>query len=279
MNLMFDKSRARYPELWEGCMRAYNHAYVHSYTAKTAGQSGTYGTLQDFSDYRINASIQRLNTSNTGYDTVPSIWLGVRSTNHNGYGAANNTINFSDAGLPTGGGPISVSWRMFCNTYEENEGASVIFALGDSRTGASSSTFQVYADGTGLRFGTYAFAGATIPWVQFENKWHYFTYTSSGSTINAYLDGKLYATSSLTPNVSLWGTAYIGGLNLLGGVYYPLIAFMSEFAIHKRVLSDQEIQLLASEPQIMYQQRSRRRTASAPTGNRRRRIILPQWYI
>lgn len=250
MTISFDKDRARYPELWNGCLRAFNPAGMY-------GRSwGASGTVPDYALGR-NGSIVDGTTFESNLHIRKGTYKGQYCTDH--YGNAGNHISFPDTGLPSGSTNVSISiWVSPTGWSGDN---SIAICYGDTRSGGFPSWYKAIRIGVyseGLYAGVYASDIGVVGWSILSNNWTHIVLTLSGNAARLYVNGKLFTSGNLAgANLSLWGTGYIGMMNDVG-FRYPYIGYIGTSAIYNRILSDSEIQLLASDQQIMYEQSIKR---------------------
>jgi hypothetical protein len=262
MTISFSKDRAKYPELWNGCLRAFNPAGMY-------GRSwGVSGTVPDYALGRNGSIIDAVPYSNNEY-IRKGTYKGVYCTNHTNSSSSFDHIAFPDTGLPNGS-TANVSISIWVSPTGYADGMSTAITYGDVRVGGGTSYYKgirIAVINTGLIAGVYASDIGTVPWSTLTNNWTHIVFTLSGTSARLYVNGKLFSSGNLiNSNITLWGTGYIGGMND-SGMRYPFIGYIGTSAIYNRILSDSEIQLLASDQQIMYEQRRTRKSSAL--------IILP----
>ena len=271
----FDIERAKYRELWDECSRAFNPAGIYACNFGASGQRGVYP------DYSLakNGSINDGTAHGSNVFVRPSIYQGMVCTHHIGT-SANDHITFPDTALPSGAQNVSISIWFNATTYDTGSGVSVIITYGNTLAGGGGSFYksvQIYLAVGGLYCGTYGSDIGPVPWSEFTGKWTHVAYTKAGNSVRIYINGRLYTSGTLggAANVTLWGNGYIGANNDIG-MKYPYFGYVGTSSIYSRIISDEEIRLLSSDQQIMWEEEAIALYLTASTGNRRRRVLMTQ---
>lgn len=254
MGISFDKERALYPELWKGCLRAFNPLGIYSYAFDNVYDKR--GVYPDYASGKHGYIYNNTTYANNTY-VRPNVYKGVYCTQH--FENVLDHITFPDTGLPIVAENVTLSMWLNPHAYSAGPGFSVAMTYGDNRSGGGGAWYKsayIGFNSDGLLGGTYASGIVIAPWSEFQYKWIHVVLTKAGTAVRGYMNGVLRSTGTLDgSNTTLWGTGYIG-VNNDFGMRYPYIGYIGVSSIHNRIVSDQEIQLLASDPQVMYEQES-----------------------
>ena len=240
--------RPLYPELWRGCVGAWNPGL---------GVSGL--TLRDQSGFQNNGTL-------TGGPT----WAASGGKYSLSFDGSND---FVAVNLPKrcAGSQAAISMCCWVNL---NAGYHKVFDTGDHDPSVGGGIIwyaatQSLGGGSQIAIaGTYPTYGG--PYIT-ANRWRHIAFTYSALQIRFFLSGLPVGSFVVArdPNFSgsIWKIGGSGGAETTNGL-------IGEFTSFTRVLSDSEIRLLATRRGIAYEMAPRRRSSSAVTTNRRRRIII-----
>jgi hypothetical protein len=234
--------RPLYPELWRGCVGAWNPGL---------GVSGL--TLRDQSGFKNNGTLTNGPTWAANQGRYALDFDGV--DDYVDTGKAINSVN----GLAS----FSMSF------WGKRRAAGNIVAMAQNDAGSAAyNGITPYTDGN-----VYFLA---VPYYVFlahnDTQWHHYAMTLQGSTITGYIDGKKVVSGAgpATKNTDTTNA-------LLLGKYHSTAlsnGFQDDHFLYNRALSAQEIRTLASRRGIAYEMAPRRRSSAQVTTNRRRRIII-----
>jgi len=234
-----------YPSLWRGCVGAW---------APCIGPTGL--TLRDWSGY-----------SGHGVLTNGPTW----QTSHGSYsisfdGTDDNVVSLTGKTLSKTPG-LSISQWIYRNALTQkgsffkigsiaaNTGYGLsVGAVANSDSGGD--TFNFLFEGV-----AYASCGVTLE----ATRWYHIALTITGNTAKAYLNGVLVATNtSYTLLDPANATLYIGGYTVASINRY-MTGLSDDIRAYQRVLSDNEIRLLATRRGIAYEMAPRRRSQAQVT--------------
>ena len=244
-----------YPELWRGCVGAWAPCLGPTgLTLRDWSKLGNHGTLTNGPSWA--ASQGRYAISVDGTD--------------------DNVVSLTAKTLSKTPG-LSISQWIFRNALTQK---GAFFKCGSpvSNTGYGLSVGEVAnSDFSGdtlnflLEGVAYASCGVTLE----ATRWYHIALIIVGNTAKAYLNGVLVATNtSYTLLDPANATLYIGGYSTGGGINRYMTGMVDDCIAYQRVLSDNEIRLLASRRGIAYELAPRRRSRVAVQFNRRRRLLL-----
>jgi hypothetical protein len=242
-----------YPELWRGCVGAWN-----------PGLGPTGLTLRDWSGRGNHGTLTNMDPGTDLVATDKSYALDFDGSNDyvdmgaSGSALINSLPFFVSAWIK----PVNVSGGtsgfqgVVCS---DQSGGPMFFRL---RSGA----IQFSYDENAVSF----VAGGTVA----NGSWQHIAGMADGSTYKVYLNGSLVGskTAAVSPitsaNKLVLGVdfTFVSGRNFNGQ--------MLDVRIYHRVVSENEIRILASRRGIAYEMAPRRRSSSAVQFNRRRRLLL-----
>jgi hypothetical protein len=234
--------RPLYPELWRGCVGAWNPGLgVSGLTLRDQSGFKNNGTLTNGPTWAVNQGRYALNFDGT-----------------NDYVQIGAIPNFSNIAQPA---VTCSAWVKFASGYAalltSNFTTGVYWYVA---IGALAGGQQV---GIGTKYPTYSNAFLTA------NVWNHVAFTFTGTTIYFFQNGKASGSFAGTAD-PVCTTFQYGGY----GSTESLSGQSDDLRIYNRALSFQEIQLLASRRGIAYEMAPRRRSSAQVTTNRRRRIII-----
>jgi hypothetical protein len=236
-----------YPELWRGCVGAWNFGL---------GPSGL--TLRDWSGFGNHGTLMSGTVVSPAFGRYSAVFDGI-----------DDIVNLGASRI-SGSGPRSVTVHGRFNTIASGGVNRIIYSSGNVGSvgrqfefGQSGISGNWYFQGYSANFTT-SVLGDTLP--------HAHTLTYDGSIVRWYLDGAImHASGSLSLNTD--GSIHAIGYDVLFSGSY-LNGSVGSLVIHDRVLSSNEIRLLALRPGIAYELAPRRRSSSGVAFNRRRRLLL-----
>jgi hypothetical protein len=168
-------------------------------------------------------------------------------------------------------GTIDVSGSLSISAWISVASASGVGVIVEKRPTNSAWMLFLNADAINLRGASVTAVGASFTML---GQWVHVMATITGTTGQIWLNGVLAATGSVTAIANTTGNVTIGRYLDSGGGG-TLNGTLSELQIYSRVLSPQEIRLLASRRGIAYELAPRRRSSvQVAAFNRRRRLLI-----
>jgi hypothetical protein len=256
------RTELRYPGLWRGCVGAWN-----------PGLGPTGLTLRDWSGYGNHGTLTNMDA---GTDWVVS--GGRYALEHDG---SNDLILCGNSPSVSTSVPFTISGWVNCYSLISPQYPK----LCTFRSEQGSTPFEVTLSDQSAYRGV-SIGSAGVSWGQFRNSiafvtnaWTHIGVTYSGASGTLSTSFVIYVNGLGVPaNVSglfsgLGNTTTIGGPSS-GGSSNVLLGSWDDLRLYGRVLSPQEIRLLASRRGIAYEMAPRRRSSSAVQFNRRRRLLL-----
>jgi len=233
----------RYPELWRGCVGAWNPGL---------GPSGL--TLRDNSGF-----------GNHGTLTNGPTWVASQGKYAMNFDHLDDVVVVSDKAIwDFSGRPFSVS--CWCKS---NLASDYMILVSKTTMGNFGWALGVYASKVFLQINTtYTEAGGTVS----TNKWHHVVGVWNTTTLFIHLDGILTQSKAATTLTNEATALRIGDLG--SSSIAPMNGDLDDVRIYNRALSPDEIRTLATRPGIAYEMAPRRRSSSAVAFNRRRRLLL-----
>jgi len=243
--------RPLYPELWRGCVGAWNPGL---------GPSGL--TLRDHSGYGNHGTLVNM-TANT-------CW-GVEK---NGYvldfDGSNDRVNATVAGLSS-----SFSVAFWFRNKRIGTGEQFIFSRGSlfNQNGFwfwATNSLNLYS--LLISSSTNNYQTRTIP--NTDTLYHHVAacFSEATQTTDCYFDGRFVFTLPAITGGSPTSSAITLAKEPSG--YQNINGNMTDIRLYNRALSPNEVALLVTCPGIAYELAPRRRSSSAVQFNRRRRLLL-----
>ncbi|MBR2625338.1 MAG: LamG domain-containing protein [Lentisphaeria bacterium] len=174
---------------------------------------------------------QALTAKNVTYETVD----GIDCVYFNGNGCE---ISFSDAGLPAGNSPRSISF--WCkNAGNTSEG--MLFGYG-TQSPSKMVNIALHGDGS-VTNSIYADDSNMVRVYPDTDRWFHVVLTYDGTTETMYLNGVAGSTTSKTFNTQLSK----GWMGHYGSQNYCAKAYLANIRVYDHVISDGQIKRLAGE--------------------------------
>lgn len=242
-----------YPSLRRGCVGAW---------APCLGPTGL--TLRDWSGYGSHGTLTNMDPAS---DWVPS--GGRYALDFDG---TNDYSVSSSLGIPSGSAKKTVGFWV----YQRTRASGVNSAIVELATAGSTFTIQSVLIGGVTYVCTDSVAynmtatGSEIPSL---NAWNYMLFSFNGASLEYWLNGVFIKTMAW-PSSAAVTAIQIGRRSGAAVGYFD--GLIDDVCIYNRVISPQEIRLLASRRGIAYEMAPRRRTSLqvAAAFSRRRRLLL-----
>ena len=236
--------RPLYPELWRGCVGAWNPGL---------GVSGS--TLRDWSGFQNNGTL-----------TNGPTWAASQGRYAMSFDGINDHVV-----LPS---RVSFIGNRTLAAWIKMTATNVRGGIFGTRTGDNGWVLRTSTNSTLLAYHTVVggnVEGSINSIV--SGKWHLaaYTYSPGKSQMDLYLDGIRIGGSTGYSEAILGTAAWIADED--GTSPFPA-GQIDDIRIYDRVLSTNEIRLLATRRGIAYEMAPRRRSSVQVTTNRRRRIII-----
>ncbi len=237
-----------YPELWRGCVGAW---------ASCLGPTGL--TLRDWSGLANHGTLTNMSAS--------SDWV-VRSGRYAlDFDGSNDYVPTSRVPV-TGTGQITISiWVL--QSSDRTEDHAIKFG-----TATTANAIGIYKGlANEIEFGLHASSFARFTgWSAFIGKWTHLAGVLRQGYIGLYINGVLAAEQNTVAAYNIGTTfCHIGAAQ---SVLVPWVGQIDDVRVYGRVLSSNEITLLASRRGIAFELASRRRSALVAGFNRRRRLLV-----